>query len=434
MSDDVLREFEALIDEAETPRLQLEQELDQAKRIAKKTSAPAGDPGVKAAQEALAAISPWTRNDGGELIYSPNMPLLVKLLTGPKADKASTQSGRLAKGFDAWLAYELRRAKFHPAEVWPRNRAPRVFSKELEGVASRLDRLADWLARQDAQADAAALKEELKGDMLAVMAADQRLVGLNARETATHQRKVASYERAKAKAEKDNKQLPEPVAPLELTTDRVPVTHNLMPNLREVLNGAINSLPGTNATNILGRFYVKQVDVVVSSWDRGPDVLISGKTMFSSFGKNTKNRYEETLGEATNLRDRHPLAGMGYAFLVSDGIFNESGAYGRLQDLLIRTRKPYGPYDATMLLIATWDEASKVLEIRDPLAHPATSAQQPPVDLSAPRFFTDLLSAVILNTPVGIHDEMRTLRNGTPVPGGTPDLVADANEAALEKD
>lgn len=163
-------------------------------------------------------------------------------------------------------------------------------------------------------------------------------------------------------------------------------------------------------------------------------MLISGKTMFSSFGKNTKNRYEETLGEATNLRDRHPLAGMGYAFLVSDGIFNESGAYGRLQDLLIRTRKPYGPYDATMLLIATWDEASKVLEIRDPLAHPATSAQQPPVDLSAPRFFTDLLSAVILNTPVGIHDEMRTLRNGTPVPGGTPDLVADANEAALEKD
>ncbi len=49
LSDDVLREFEALIDEAETPRLQLEQELDQAKRIAKKTSAPAGDPGVKAA-------------------------------------------------------------------------------------------------------------------------------------------------------------------------------------------------------------------------------------------------------------------------------------------------------------------------------------------------------------------------------------------------
>lgn len=45
-------------------------------------------------------------------------------------------------------------------------------------------------------------------------------------------------------------------------------------------------LPGSADANILGRFYVKQVDVVVSSWQRGPDVLVSTKTMLSSYLKN----------------------------------------------------------------------------------------------------------------------------------------------------
>lgn len=44
-----------------------------------------------------------------------------------------------------------------------------------------------------------------------------------------------------------------------------------------------------------------------------------------------------------------------------------------LQDLLLRSRKPYGPYDATMLLIASWDAASQTLEITDPSTHPEMS-------------------------------------------------------------
>lgn len=44
-------------------------------------------------------------------------------------------------------------------------------------------------------------------------------------------------------------------------------------------------LPGGSDSNILGRFYVKEVDVVVSDWRRGPDVLISTKTQFSSYLK-----------------------------------------------------------------------------------------------------------------------------------------------------
>ena len=44
---------------------------------------------------------------------------------------------------------------------------------------------------------------------------------------------------------------------------------------------------------VLGKAYVKQVDVVMSQWSRGPEVLVSTKTMMSSFRKNLPNRFEE---------------------------------------------------------------------------------------------------------------------------------------------
>ena len=51
------------------------------------------------------------------------------------------------------------------------------------------------------------------------------------------------------------------------------------------------------------RAYEKPVDVVISRWDRGPEVLISTKAQLSSFGKNLPNRFEESYGDAGNLRD-----------------------------------------------------------------------------------------------------------------------------------
>ena len=44
------------------------------------------------------------------------------------------------------------------------------------------------------------------------------------------------------------------------------------------------------SANILGKNYRKQVDVVMSDWDTGPELLISTKRMDSSFGKNAANR------------------------------------------------------------------------------------------------------------------------------------------------
>jgi hypothetical protein len=401
VADDVLGEFESVIASAEAA------DRDRAE-----------DP----------TWSPWDRAPGEPPSYTPNVALLRDLLTGPMSAGASTQSGRLAKAFDAWMSYELRRGGFRDAEVWPRNRAPRVSWPEIEQLTVQVERLLQWVEDRDVKADKAQSRKEISGDVEAVAAAAARLDKEHKKRQRSYEQRLAAHAKKVAEAREKGTTPPDPPV-LELP-DRVTFDDPLLPGLRAAIGRVAAAMPRVNVTNVLGRYYVKQVDVVVGSWDRGPDVLISGKTMFSSFAKNTKNRYEETLGEAANLRDRYPLAAMGYAFLVRDTIFEEAGAYGRLQDLLLRTRKPYGPYDATMLLIATWDEHTRNLSIADPLTYPdpAVSDQNPPVDLSPSRFYTDLFDAVISNTPVGVHEEVRVLRNGTRVPGGTPDPNAESDE------
>jgi hypothetical protein len=180
-------------------------------------------------------------------------------------------------------------------------------------------------------------------------------------------------------------------------------------------------VPGTANADILGRFYVKQVDVVVSSWQRGPEVLVSTKTQFSSYLNNKNNRYEEAVGEATNLRDRYPMAAMGFAFLVRSNIHDERGAFVYLRNQLARLRKPDGPFDATMLLVADWDDAGKALS-------PIEDSVEP---LTARVFYEDLLDAVMNNTPVDLHQELRLRKQGEP-PGGMPppDEGAAPDEAA----
>jgi hypothetical protein len=166
---------------------------------------------------------------------------------------------------------------------------------------------------------------------------------------------------------------------------------------------------GTSDTNVLGRFYKKQVDaVVLSDWLRGPDVLVSGKTQFSSYLNNKNNRYEEAIGEAHNLRDRYPLGAMGFAYLVRSNVF-EGGAFELLRDLLVRLRRPDGPFDATVLLVADWDD--KTLSL--------SSVEDPAPALALPRFFEDLLNAVMAYTPVDVYQGVRARKLGEP-PGGFP--------------
>jgi hypothetical protein len=179
--------------------------------------------------------------------------------------------------------------------------------------------------------------------------------------------------------------------------------------LRNAIMRLPDQLPGHADANVLGRFYVKQVDVLVSAWQRGPDVLVSTKTQFSSYLKNKNNRYEEAVGEASNLRDRYPMAAMGFAYLVRSNVFDEGGAFALVRDLLVRLRRPDGPFDATMLLVAEWDDDTRTL----------SSIEDPAEQLSVPRFFTDLLDAVMANTPVDVHPEIRLRKLGEPE-GGMP--------------
>lgn len=184
------------------------------------------------------------------------------------------------------------------------------------------------------------------------------------------------------------------------------------PALRKAIRALEGKLPGASEAYILGDFYAKQIDVAISSWRRGPDVLISTKTMFSSYRKNLKNRHEEAVGEVMSLRARHPMATMGYAYLVRKNVFEEDGAYAILYDILERLRRPGEAFDATLLLVADWDEGATPPEV--------TSIDQPTDVLDASRFFEDVVEYVTDRSPIKEHVEARRRRAPEPV-GGLPD-------------
>src|ERR1700722_5015681 len=74
--------------------------------------------------------SPW-HVEGDSVEYRPDYSLLESLLSIPVGEGRGSESGRLAKGIDAWVAHELRRCGFPPDEVWPRLTKPRVLPREV---------------------------------------------------------------------------------------------------------------------------------------------------------------------------------------------------------------------------------------------------------------------------------------------------------------
>lgn len=215
--------------------------------------------------------------------------------------------------------------------------------------------------------------------------------------------------------------LPDNIAPLEQGLENLAAALSTVESggtrlkptaLRRAIRALDGKLPGAPEAYILGDFYAKQIDVAISSWRRGPDVLISTKTMFSSYRKNLKNRHEEAVGEVMSLRARHPMATMGYAYLVRKNVFEEEGAYAILYDILERLRRPGEAFDATLLLVADWDDAAKPPEV--------TAIDQPCEILDASRFFEDIIDYVTDRSPVKEHVEVRRRRAPEPV-GGLPD-------------
>jgi len=87
-----------------------------------------------------------------------------------------------------------------------------------------------------------------------------------------------------------------------------------------------------------------------------------------------------------------------------------------LRDLLVRLRRPDGPFDATVLLVAEWADDTLGL----------SSVEDPAPSLALPRFFEDLLNAVMSHTPVEVYQGVRARKLGEPEGGFPPS--EDANE------
>lgn len=205
------------------------------------------------------------------------------------------------------------------------------------------------------------------------------------------------------------------------------------------------------SANILGKNYVKQVDVVISAWNTGPELMISTKRMDSSFGNNAANRVEESYGDAKNLRSRHPQAALGFVYSLSNAAFNPEHrrVADWIVDLLGKLGREEDAYDAVALIVPELVGVSGTSVPDDveegrlvaagiepavddgmiPLELPDTELDTrlkrlpivglrhevvPPV-LKPEVFFAALINRVLDNCPINFHEEART-RRATPRP------------------
>lgn len=218
--------------------------------------------------------NPWTVEGDFECDFD----VLTKVLSAAaliEPDATKSQSGMAAKGIDAWLAYELRRAGFDGNTIWPRAESPRVLPASVTQLLTSLEK-----KNKTAAAEAQAVRSRLAA-------------------------------------------------------------------------GGLSGGVGSADAYIMGKNYFKQVDVIMTDWDSGPEILISTKRMSASFGNNAYNRVEESYGDAKNLRGRHPLAAHGYIFALSTAIFEEGrlALAHKLMDLLEKLGNEEDAYDSVCLLL-----------------------------------------------------------------------------------
>ncbi|NKX92806.1 hypothetical protein HF995_05885 [Sanguibacter hominis ATCC BAA-789] len=217
-------------------------------------------------------------------------------------------------------------------------------------------------------------------------------------------------------------------------------------DLRERLakEGHVRGVSQASAS-ILGKNYRKQVDVIIADWSTGPELLISTKRMDSSYGKNAPNRVEESYGDAKNLRLRHPLAALGFAFGLRNDVFDrEPLAAEWLLDLLGKMGREDDAYHATCVILMEYgkdvpalpdtggDEerraAAAGLEGPPPDDEPVevtesemdrTLAQLPwvridhnrtPQNLSPATFLAAMANHVLETTPINMHVAARRTR------------------------
>lgn len=211
--------------------------------------------------------------------------------------------------------------------------------------------------------------------------------------------------------------------------------------LKRLRKGTATGGVATASANILGKNYLKQVDVIMTSWQSGPELLISTKRMDSSFGKNAANRVEESYGDAKNLALRHPLAALGFVYsLRSTAYTEERKQFDWIVDLLIKLGREEDAYDACALIVPEWEgeapaddeeEAEAVIEPDDVeiegaeaeeaeadevdtqiMAMPTVTLRHDlvPDELRPARFFALMLDIVLTNSTVAHHEQARARR------------------------
>jgi hypothetical protein len=183
------------------------------------------------------------------------------------------------------------------------------------------------------------------------------------------------------------------------------------PTLRLELEKLIAKTPtvASKDARVLGKAYVKQVDVVMAQWSRGPELMVSTKTMMSSFRKNLPNRFEEAYGDAANLRGRYPLASIGFFFAMRASVLNEPGTLQRAIDMLRKLRDP-ATYDATGLLLVDYSDDPESLD------QPSILEAEVPADLRCGPFFDTLIGRVLNIAPVEMHVAVRENHEGHELP------------------
>ncbi|MGK2881858.1 MAG: hypothetical protein ACSLE6_14045 [Mycobacterium sp.] len=206
---------------------------------------------------------------------------------------------------------------------------------------------------------------------------------------------------------------PRPTRPRVLPRDIALLLDKVPAALRAELTQRLTNMSAVApvSARVLGRAYEKQVDVLMSRWDRGPEILISTKAQLSSFGKNLPNRFEESYGDAGNLRGRYPLAATGFFFVQRATILDtEPDAFERSVDMIRKLRQnPSGDgYTATALLLADWDE-DEFVSARPDLV---------PADVRPDQFFVAIIDAALGVTPVSFHVRVRELRERRAIPVG----------------
>jgi hypothetical protein len=208
---------------------------------------------------------------------------------------------------------------------------------------------------------------------------------------------------------------PRPTRPRVLPREIAVLLEHLPAALAEEVRRRLPGIPAVSPTDarVLGRAYEKQVDVILSRWDRGPELLVSTKAQLSSFGKNLPNRFEEAYGDAANLRARYPLAAVGFFFVQRATVMaEEPEAFERTLDMMRKLRDigAGSGYTTTGLLLVDWDEpAGPGTEVR-------VVGDAVPADLATPQFLTALVDTVLAVTPVQHHVEVRQRRERREIP------------------